>query len=96
MTKKEVNLAIINGLKAKEINIAEIELNHLEAFADIMYKAITVTHCCTELPDQMVIKSPEGKILMLNCNDLLRMELKEKVIEGFETWTVVGTGAVIQ
>lgn len=52
MTKKEVNLAIINGLKAKEINIAEIELNHLEAFADIMYKAITVTHCCKSDSDQ--------------------------------------------
>ena len=46
MTKKEVNLAIINGLKSKEINIAEIELNHLEAFADIMHKAMDYTRCC--------------------------------------------------
>ena len=53
MTKKEVNLAIINGLKSKEINIAEIELNHLEAFADIMYKAITVTRCCKSDSEQL-------------------------------------------
>ena len=40
MDKKTVNQQIINGLASKGINIAEIELNHLEAFADIMYKAI--------------------------------------------------------
>lgn len=46
MDKKTVNQQIINGLASKGINIAEIELNHLEAFADIMYKAINVIHCC--------------------------------------------------
>lgn len=46
MDKKTVNKQIINGLASKGINIAEIELNHLEAFADIMYKAINVIHCC--------------------------------------------------
>lgn len=49
MDKKTVNQQIINGLASKGINIAEIELNHLEAFADIMYKAINAIQCCKPL-----------------------------------------------
>ncbi|MCP4053370.1 MAG: hypothetical protein GY739_09925, partial [Mesoflavibacter sp.] len=59
----EVNLAIINGLKAKGINILEIKGDHLEAIADIMHKAITVTRCCesdSELLPSFLYKSDGG------------------------------------
>jgi len=59
MDKKTVNLEIINGLKSKGINIAEVEKNHLEAFADIMYKAINYTPCCTSEAEQLVCDHPK-------------------------------------
>lgn len=58
MDKKTVNLEIINGLKSKGINISEVEKNHLEAFADIMYKAINYSQCCmgeTELDEDVSV-----------------------------------------
>ena len=71
MDKKTVNLEIINGLKSKGINIAEVEKNHLEAFADIMYKAINYSQCCTGLkPKQECYKS--GKPCEYNCSGLCK------------------------
>ena len=55
MDKKTVNQQIINGLASKGIKIAEIELNHLEAFADIMYKAINVIQCCKSDSEQLKV-----------------------------------------
>lgn len=77
---------LIKELKLLILSSKDIEINNKIEQLIIDY---------IELPDQMIIKSSEGKLLMLNCNDLLRMELKEKIIEGFETWEVIGTGAVI-
>ena len=48
MDKKTVNLLIINGLKSKGRNVAKIDKDLLNDFSDILYKAISVTRCCTE------------------------------------------------
>ena len=42
MTKEQVNIAVINGLKNKGIFIGNISLEVLEAFAGIMYEALTI------------------------------------------------------
>ncbi len=51
MTKEQVNTIIINELKSKGIFIGSISLEVLNAFANIMYKAINDTHCCGKLPN---------------------------------------------
>jgi hypothetical protein len=50
MTKEEVNLKVIKELNDKGYDAINMDFNLLNDFADILYKAINYTHCCTELP----------------------------------------------
>ena len=53
MTKELINTTIINGLKGKGITVSKISPYVLDAFANIMYEAISVTRCSTLLPDEL-------------------------------------------
>jgi hypothetical protein len=52
MTKEEVNLKLIKELNDKGYDAINMDFNLLNDFADILYKAINYTHCCTELSEK--------------------------------------------
>ena len=63
MTKELINTTIINGLKGKGITVSKISPYVLDAFANIMYEAISVTRCCESDSEQLCDKDTQNKAL---------------------------------